>query len=100
MNKENFEIVTTFDGDGGGLTPLSVLATALVALPDFLAAFPEFLGGLRLFRCQRRHGDSRERVLPPAMCLGKFLCEVKTSSEHFNFIDNGVVKKMSIITKL
>ena len=49
MNKENFEIVTTFDGDGGGLTPLSVLATALVALPDFLAAFPEVLGGSRLF---------------------------------------------------
>ena len=49
MNKENFEIVTTFDGDGGGLTLLSVLAAALVALPGFLAAFPEVLGGLRLF---------------------------------------------------
>ena len=48
MNKEIFEIVTTFDGDGGGLTLLSVLAAALVALPDYLVAFPEVLGGLRL----------------------------------------------------
>ena len=53
MNKENFEIVTTFDGDGGGLTPLSVLATALVALLDFLAAFPEFLGGLFSRGCRK-----------------------------------------------
>ena len=48
MNKENFEIVTAFDGVGG-LTLLSVLAAALVALTDYLAAFPEVLGGLRLF---------------------------------------------------
>ena len=48
MNKENFVIVTTLDGDGGVLTPLSVLAAVLLALPD-LAAFPEVLGGLRLF---------------------------------------------------
>ena len=47
MNKENFVIVTTLDG--GVLTPLSVLAAALLALPD-LAAFPEVLGGLRFFR--------------------------------------------------
>ena len=48
MNKENFVIVTTLDGDGGVLTPLFVLAAVLLALPD-LAAFPEVLGGLRFF---------------------------------------------------
>ena len=47
MNKENFVIVTTLDG--GVLTPLSVLAAALLALPD-LAAFPDVLVGLRFFR--------------------------------------------------
>ena len=49
-----FEIVTTFDGDGGGLTLLSVLAAAFVALPDYLAAFPEVLGGLRRFPSYQR----------------------------------------------
>ena len=53
MNKENFVIVTTLDGDGGVLTPLSVLAAALLALPD-LATFPEVLGGLRLFPSQQQ----------------------------------------------
>ena len=36
----------SFTGGFGGLTPLFVLATALVTLLDFLAAFPEFFGGL------------------------------------------------------
>ena len=64
--------LSSLSGGFGGLTPLSVLATALVALLDFLAAFPEFLGGLFSRGC-RKHLVLKSTLLVQQIFLGFWL---------------------------